>query len=428
MASTLACKVGAHIFRVCRSVVLAEGGLKQAASFPDLRAAYVQRTHLREIPPALLHYHLHTLDLSFSSDVASGKLLHQFNTWAACKQPSAITAPIAAAELASPPRSEASSSSSSLPSATSMDTDSSSPPSFGSPRASASSSSSSSSPSFASPPLPMMHGSDPSFIQVRRLVLESCCVDNRVAALLGEFMRNLTHLNLTDSDVTGSGLTALAPLTRLRVLHVSGCRISNASVAIIGNNFKELRELYMDCATVTDVGVAMLKPLAGTLRRLDLFEASVGDAGLDKLSGFNQLVFLECCNGRVTNAGLVKIAAHLPALTSLNLSNNRHITDDGLEPLRLLTKLVHVNLSQTSVTHQGLAFLQDGKAAKMTAALSGAGTAADQQTYGFSGAAVDSALRNISLFGCDVKITSAKLAQLPPGVQIGIDAGIVSIE
>lgn len=39
-----------------------------------------------------------------------------------------------------------------------------------------------------------------------------------------------------------------------------------------------------------------------------------------------------------------------------------------------------------------------------------------------------SALHNVSLFGCKVKNSSAKIKQLPVGVQLGIDDGIVTIQ
>jgi len=38
------------------------------------------------------------------------------------------------------------------------------------------------------------------------------------------------------------------------------------------------------------------------------------------------------------------------------------------------------------------------------------------------------ALQRISLFGCDVKVTSAKLAALPTGVMVGLDSGVLSVD
>jgi hypothetical protein len=117
----------------------------------------------------------------------------------------------------------------------------------------------------------------------------------------------------------------------------------------------------------------------------------------------------------------------LPALTSLNLSHNAAIDDQGLEPLRGLRRLVHLNLSGTKVTHKGLAILT-------SATSSGAGSPGNAATAGatsaqqLSASACVAPLQRISLFGCDVKATSGKLAQLPPGLQLGIDAGVLVVE
>lgn len=276
--------------------------------------------------------------------------------------------------------------------------------------------------------IPLARGSDPSCIQVRRLWLEGCSVNNRVARVIGEHMRNLTSLNLADTEVANEGVQALAPLVRLRVLNLSGCKITNAALGTIGSHFPQLLELHLDCPTVSDPGLAMLRPLAPHLQRLDLFEAHVSDAGLEHLSGFMRLIALECCCGRITNKGVGAVARHLPALTSLNLSHNVAIDDEGLEPLRALRKLVHLNLSGTKVTHKGLAVLTSvtkSGAGSQSSDATASGTSSAQH---LSGSMCVAPLQRISLFGCDVKATSSKLAQLPSGLQLGIDAGVLVVE
>jgi len=438
--------------RLLREVNLAglkmtDGGLKQPAAFPHLRHAYVQRTQLREVPLALLHYHLQTLDLSFSSDVTAGKLLRQFTEWAAAKPPNLSVAPPpapAASEHEDMLQVGSSSLSASGAAGSVLSTmgdnaggeDASVSPDWLASMSTVSSvaAAASSRPVGVTHSIPLLKGSDPSCIQVRRLGLESCCVSNRLAALIGAHMLNLTELNLTDTDVGGDGLTALHPLKELRVLHVSGCKVTNASLSVL-KHFKRLRELYLDCPTISDGGLVFLRPLAPTLQRLDVFEAAVGDQGMELLDEFRALLSLECCSGRLSNKGLSRIASSMPSLTSLNVSQNVRIDDAGVEVLRRLTKLVHVNLSGTGVTHKGLAFLSDDSGALGLGA-HGVGAAAKAKSGSTRGDGLVGlglvtpmpALQRISLFGCDVKITSAKLAQLPPGVQIGIDSGVLRTE
>lgn len=54
---------------------------------------------------------------------------------------------------------------------------------------------------------------------------------------------------------------------------------------------------------------------------------------------------------------LVKAVKDLVGLTTLNLAENRKITDEGLTRLLLLPRLTHLNLSSCSITNRGLATL-----------------------------------------------------------------------
>lgn len=56
-------------------------------------------------------------------------------------------------------------------------------------------------------------------------------------------------------------------------------------------------------------------------------------------------------------ARLIREIAGIPTLTSLNLSENRKITDDGLRLLRALPGLTALNLSSCGITNVGLAYL-----------------------------------------------------------------------
>jgi len=60
---------------------MTEPDLRPGAHFPHLHHVYIQRSRLREIPSSLLTFNLHTLDISFSNNIASGKLLYQIQHW-----------------------------------------------------------------------------------------------------------------------------------------------------------------------------------------------------------------------------------------------------------------------------------------------------------------------------------------------------------
>ena len=228
------------------------------------------------------------------------------------------------------------------------------------------------------------------------LILESCNVDNHVASLLASFPF-LTHLNLSDTDVDQDGLQHLSPLTQLRTLNLSGNRLNNASLAYL-SPLTSLTTLHLDCAVLTDAGLLHLQPLTA-LTSLDLFECSITDAGVAHLTSLTQLQTLEICSTKLTNACCHHLL-HLPHLTSLNLARNSAIDDRALPTLAGLSRLTHLNLSHSGVTHRGVG-------------------------DGLVGLA--SSLKCVSLFGCRVNVSHERMRLLPVGVQVGVDQGIVAM-
>jgi len=227
------------------------------------------------------------------------------------------------------------------------------------------------------------------------LILESCNIDNHVASLLPSFLL-LTHLNLSDTEVDQDGLQHLSSLTQLRTLNLSGNRLNNASLAYL-SPLTSLTALHLDCIAITDAGLLHLQPLTA-LTSLDLFECSVTDGGVAHLTCLTALQTLEICSTKLTNACLPHLL-HLPCLTSLNLARNAAIDDRGIGVLAGLTRLLHLNLSHSGVTHKGVG---EG--------LAGLGS-----------------VKCVSLFGCRVNVSHAGMRLLPVGVQLGVDAGIVAV-
>ncbi|HVX11158.1 MAG TPA: protein kinase [Pirellulales bacterium] len=118
------------------------------------------------------------------------------------------------------------------------------------------------------------------------------------------------------------------------------------------------------------------------LRELDLFETSVGDAGLAHLSGLNSLVTLNLRMIRATDAGLKSLSGltnlegldiayvaftdtglgHLTTLKNLRFLQaftTQRVSDAGLAQLRHLTRLEHLSINPADATDAGLAFVED---------------------------------------------------------------------
>jgi Leucine-rich repeat (LRR) protein len=235
----------------------------------------------------------------------------------------------------------------------------------------------------------------PSVYNLRILKLESCAIGDDVMKVVGK-LTSLTELNISDTPVTNEGISHLASLKSMTSLNLNGCKFNNHALAAL-SNLAHLKELRLDCPNINDGALTHISTLK-ELETLDLFEAHITDSGLEFLIPLTSLKSFQACCGRLTNAAL-KTLSQIESLTSLNLSQNRYISDAGLRYLSRLQWLTHVNLSGCGITQLGLASLQSL-----------------------------SSIKTVSLFGCKIKPSSSKLKELPPGLQLGVDEGIVAID
>ncbi len=153
--------------------------------------------------------------------------------------------------------------------------------------------------------------------------------NDEVYAQIGR-LRQVETLITYPATVTDAGMGHLRRLTGLRKLQVTTRRASAESVANLA-------------------GMTRL----GTLR---LYGIPVADDDLDALAGMAELHELVLDSPRITDAGLARHIARLPALESLGLHSPR-ITDAGVAHLAGLGRLRGLDLSGTRVTDAGLTHL-----------------------------------------------------------------------
>ncbi|MBI3855449.1 MAG: hypothetical protein HY293_07135 [Planctomycetes bacterium] len=142
-------------------------------------------------------------------------------------------------------------------------------------------------------------------------------------------LTGLTHLDLSDSQISDAGLDRVARLFRLSVLMLSRTRVG-------------------------DAGLAKLKAL-GRLQALYLHDTRVTDAGMESVAALHSLESLYLLQTGVTDAGLVWVG-QLENLRDLHLSEAA--TDAGLAGLTRLTKLRFLGTRFTKVTPAGIAALK----------------------------------------------------------------------
>lgn len=107
-----------------------------------------------------------------------------------------------------------------------------------------------------------------------------------------------------------------------------------------------------DAYRCTDKGFAALKDLPH-LRKLSLGKSNMTPASMAAIGQYADLHYLGLVNAGVTNV-LLESLAKLTRLEHLILSDNRRITDKGLQTVKGFDRLQELYLSNTSITDKGL--------------------------------------------------------------------------
>ena len=134
---------------------------------------------------------------------------------------------------------------------------------------------------------------------------------------------------LTQTDITDEGLSYLADLSSLIILHLPPT-ITDAGFETIGQ-LTSLRTLVADDCKVTDAGMAELENLS-ELRWLKINSTNIGDKGLDSIKDLTNLHTLEISNTKITDRGLLALAG--------------------------LSKLNVIEMSECDITEEAVAALQ----------------------------------------------------------------------
>eukprot|EP00934_Nitzschia_sp_Nitz4_P009044 Nitzschia sp. Nitz4//scaffold14_size191712//154002//156659//NITZ4_001750-RA/size191712-processed-gene-0.80-mRNA-1//-1//CDS//3329537008//9034//frame0 len=167
---------------------------------------------------------------------------------------------------------------------------------------------------------------------------------------------NLKSLDLADTELTDLGMVHLAKFQSLQRLSLFYCNISSRGLRHLAK-LTSLEVLNLDSREIDDSGLVHLRHLT-KLKSLDVFSGRITDAGCSHIARIKSLENLELCGGGVGDLGCA-ILATLHNLTALNLSQNDRISNRGAASLAALSKLKHLNLSNTRVTSGGLVHFRD---------------------------------------------------------------------
>jgi Leucine-rich repeat (LRR) protein len=130
--------------------------------------------------------------------------------------------------------------------------------------------------------------------------------------------KNLTHLDLTETQVGDAGLVHLKDCMNLRELKLTDTRVTNAGLAHF-KDCKGLTHLDLTRTQVGDAGLAHFKDCKG-LWALDLNDTRVTDASLEMLAGLPSLDFLSLHGTRISLIGIEQLKGKLPEALSISWS------------------------------------------------------------------------------------------------------------
>lgn len=143
-----------------------------------------------------------------------------------------------------------------------------------------------------------------------------------------------------DASLTDEDLNLFLPLVDLQEIDLSGTEITGSGLTHM-SGLVGLQRLYLDGAGLTDVGLAAIGKLNG-LTGLSVSETEITDAGLAHLKNLKKLKVLNLGDTGITDKGLLEIAG-LKGIETLTLSRTR-ITGTGFEQMQDFQDLITLNL------------------------------------------------------------------------------------
>ncbi len=169
--------------------------------------------------------------------------------------------------------------------------------------------------------------------------------------------------------ITDAGMAHVANLTGLEELDIAELPISDAGLAHL-KSLSALKKLNLGYkgSRITEKGLVYLKQMK-SLESLTL-PPILTDAGLAEITEFDKLKHL-CIGGKISDAGLGYLTK-LQHLETLNITNNKDVTNVGVAHIAKLTNLKELTLSSDKLTDDSLTALGAVKSLKKLY-LSGAG-------------------------------------------------------
>lgn len=170
-------------------------------------------------------------------------------------------------------------------------------------------------------------------------------------------LKDVSHLNLSNSEISPEVLNDLIKLKNLKALNLSFCEIGDRELKAI-KKLSKLEILNLSyCKNFTNSGLAYVG-VYKNLKNLDLSYTNCNDKGIMCLMSLKGLSTLNLAGNREISSTALKLLKFLP-LISLNLKGCINCTDDVVEHLQNLKETLKVlDLSECYlISDKGVGFL-----------------------------------------------------------------------
>ncbi len=165
----------------------------------------------------------------------------------------------------------------------------------------------------------------------------------------------ITELKLQGRELRPGDFRLMGQLAHLEILNFSGANVTNEDLRHL-SNLRNLRHLILEETDITGAGLVHVSRM-DRLEILELRKTRLAGEDLRHLKGLRNLRRVDLNRNAIDDAGLSYLAG-LDRLEALNLSETR-VTDRGLRHLKGLKNLRSITLDDTGVSDAGLVYLAE---------------------------------------------------------------------
>ncbi len=203
-------------------------------------------------------------------------------------------------------------------------------------------------------PLAAARGAVSTLAGQKIMLLANDCISDRMPFLASLAPNALVCLVLSGSSIADKDLIYVNHLTGLRRLELEDTDIGDAGLAQL-TKLNKLEYLRVTCTLVKGLSLDSLR--CSHLKNLQIDSVGLDVTAFSRLANFKELQCLNLNRSAASDSALNQIAK-LSHLVALSIADNVHVTDAGIKKLAGLKHLQRLDVANTSVTADGILALK----------------------------------------------------------------------